>query len=403
MTRVDTTDPFGLQADLHVDLGEDVEAFRAELRGWLAGNVPRGPRPTDEAARFEIGRAWQRRMAEAGWAGIAWPTEYGGRGAGALQQFVYYEELARAGAPAPVNQPGIILFGPTLMVYGSEELKRRYLPRMLTAEDVWCQGFSEPEAGSDLAGLRTTARRDGDGYVVHGQKIWTSWAAYADRCALLCRTDPDEPRHRGLSMVILDLHQPGVEVRPIVQITGERDEFGELFLDGATVAGDHLVGEEGQGWAAAMRMLEFERSDLGLHDHARLQVRLNTIGAFLADAISDRRLTGLDAVDLRRRFADAWVRCGLLRQFNLGVASELAAGRRPGAMSSVLRLYWSDLAQVVESLGLDVVGPDSPLAVDDVRTYLHSRHTTIASGTSEVQRGIVAEHVLGLPRDRRGG
>lgn len=393
-----TTGVFEL--DLNLELGEDVEEFRTELRRWLDGRVPRLVPGMDEAELFDARRRWQRDLFDEGWAGIAWPREYGGRGAGPLQQFVYYEELTKAGAPEPVNQPGIILFGPTLMVLGSEMLKKQYLPRMLSAEDIWCQGFSEPEAGSDLAGVRTTAVLQDDHYVVRGQKVWTSWATYSDRCALLCRTDPSAERHRGLSMLILDLHQPTVEARPITQITGDHREFGELFIDGAQVPVDHVAGEPGGGWAFAMAMLEHERSDLGLHNHARLQARVSQIGEVIAAAIADGRLAGADAADLKRRLADVWIRCGLLRDFNAGTALRLANGEEPGARSSIIRLYWSELVQAVGELALACAGPDSAVSEEFAFDFLHSRHTTIASGSQQIQRDIVAQRVLGLPRHR---
>jgi len=388
------------ELDLNIDLGEDVEEFRTELRRWLDGRVPRLVPGMDEAELFDARRRWQRDLFDAGWAGVAWPREYGGRGAGPLQQFVYYEELTKAGAPEPVNQPGIILFGPTLMALGSETLKKQYLPRMLSAEDIWCQGFSEPDAGSDLAGVRTTAVLEGDHYVARGQKVWTSWATYSDRCALLCRTDTTAERHRGLSMLILDLHQPGVEARPITQITGDHREFGELFIDGATVPVDHVAGDPGGGWAFAMAMLEHERSDLGLHNHARLQARVSQIAEVIAAAIADGRLAGADAVDLKQRLADVWIRCGLLRDFNAGTALRLARGEVPGARSSIIRLYWSELAQAVGELALACAGPDSPVTAEFAFDFLHSRHTTIASGSQQIQRDIVAQRVLGLPRHR---
>lgn len=387
-----------LELDLHLDLGDGIDEFLLDLRRWLSGRVPRIDSGMDEGEQFEIRRQWQRDLFEAGWAGIAWPREYGGRGAGPVQQFVYYEELARVGAPEPVNQPGIILFGPTLMALGSDALKKRYLPRMLSAEDIWCQGFSEPAAGSDLAGVRTTATLQGDDYVVRGQKVWTSWATYSDRCALLCRTDSSAERHSGLSMLILDLHQPGVEARPITQITGDHREFGELFIDDAHVPVDHVAGEPGAGWAFAMAMLEHERSELGLHNHALLQARVAQIAEVIATSIHDGRLLGVDAVDLRLRLADVWTRCGLLRDFNAATALRLAKGQKPGARSSVIRLYWSELAQAVGELALACVEPGSPISADFTYDFLHSRHTTIASGSQQIQRDIVAQRVLGLPR-----
>ena len=389
--------------NVHSDLDDDVVDFKRELESWLKQNVPEHVGLDDEVGRFEQRLRWQKTLFDAGWAGVSWPTEYGGRGAGPLQQFVFYEAMARASAPEPVNQPGIILFGPTLMVYGSEELKRRYLTRMLSAEDIWCQGFSEPEAGSDLGSLRTSATFTDGRYVVRGQKIWTSFAPYANKCALLCRTDSSESGHGGLTMMILDLKQPGVEIRPIQQITGDRRDFGELFLDGATIESDHVAGEVGRGWEFAMKMLEFERSDLGLHNHVRLESRVAVIADLLRDQ-SDRTgsFSDADVYGLRQRLADVWMRCNLLRQFNFATARRLAEGQAPEASASMLRLYWSELAQAIGELEIDCAGADGPHHSEHAFEFLHSRHTTIASGTQQIQRDLVAQRVLGLPRQKRG-
>ncbi len=386
------------EPSLNVDLGREIDNFRAELRTWLSRNVPKDYSSANESDDYELRRKWQSTLFDAGWAGIAWPETYGGRGAGPLQQFVYYEEMARAGAPEPVNQPGLILFGPTLMVYGSEELKRRYLPRMLSADDIWCQGFSEPEAGSDLASVRTRAEIQDGHFVVTGQKIWTSFATHAQKCALLCRTSDTEKPHAGLTMLILDLEQPAVEVKPIRQITGDDLEFGQLFIDRAHVPIDHVAGEIGGGWKFAMKMLEFERSDLGLHNHAALTRRVKAAAELVREALKQGTLAAADAHALKQRLADVWSRCGLLRQFNLAVAQGLANGVNPGPQSSLLRLYWSELSQAIGELEYDCVGPDAPLASEFAHEYLYSKHTTIASGAQQIQRDIAAQRYLGLPR-----
>lgn len=385
---------------LELDLGPNVNQFRTELRQWLTSNVPESDLAADEATNYEIRRGWQQTLFAAGWAGVSWPEEYGGTGSGPLQQFVYYEEMARAGAPEPVNQPGLILFGPTLMIYGSEALKRRYLPRMLSAEDIWCQGFSEPEAGSDLSAVRTRAELDGDQFVVSGQKIWTSFANYAKKCALLCRTtqtNQDRP-HDGLTMLILDLDQPGVEVAPIRQITGDSLEFGQLFIDEAKVPVDQIAGSIGGGWQFAMKMLEFERSDLGLHNHAALEKRLVAVAKFIQNSVDRGAMSKFDAISIRQKLADAWVRCGLLRQFNVAVAYGLERGEMPGSQASLIRLYWSELSQAVGDLEYECLGPDAPVDAEFTHDYLHSLHTTIASGTQQIQLNIVAQRYLGLPR-----
>lgn len=378
-----------------LDVHED---FRTELRAWLAAHVPADPEPVDTTGAVEYRREWQRLLHDHGWAGISWPAAYGGRDAGPLEQFIYYEELARAGAPAPVNEPGLMFFGPALMVHGSEMLKRRYLPRILSAQDIFCQGFSEPDAGSDLASLRTRAEPDDAGnFVITGQKMWSTWAPYADRCALLCRTDPDEARHRGLSLIIVDMHQDTIDAPPIRQMTGQ-EEFGEIHLDGATAPADHLVGELHDGWAVAMTMLEIERSDVGLHDHARLEVTLDALASTLVAARDDGELTDDEFGALSRAWVDARTRCRWLRELNLALSTQRAHGHPAGEWGSAIRLYWSEVVQAVGALAMDLAGPDAPLHGDAAQHYLYGRSVTVASGTTQIQRSIVAERLLGLPR-----
>lgn len=387
----------GALRELTLDLGDEVEAFRTELRAWLQEHVPsQQPDPRDLGAVFAFQREWQRALHAHGWVGITWPREHGGRGAGPVEQYVYYEELARSGAPRLLSQPAIVLVGPTLMVHGSVALQARHLRRMLAAEDVWCQGFSEPGAGSDLAGLRTRARLDGDHYVLDGQKTWTTWAPYADLCAVLCRTDPAQSRHRGLSLIVVDLHQPGVTVRPIVQLTGQA-EFGEIFLDGARAPRDAVIGEPGDGWAAAMTMLEFERSDPGFTDHARLLHRLEAVATRVRGGAAVGRGRH-DEQELWRRLARLWVRCQVLRRLNLDAAQRLARGERIGDRGSVIKLYWSELYQAIGDLTGEVAGLGGLLEDEWTLTYLESRAASIYSGTSEIQRTIIGERVAGLPR-----
>ena len=393
--------PFVLRFDINATLDPDAVEFGRELTSWLSAHVPDTVGLDDEAGRFELRRSWQRTLFDAGWAGVSWPEEYGGRGAGPLQQFIYYEAMALARAPEPVNQPGIILFGPALMVYGPDRLKQEHLRRMLSAEDIWCQGFSEPDAGSDLASIRTKATLTDDHYLIEGRKIWTSFAPYANKCALLCRTDPTQAGHRGLSMLVLDLQQPGVEIGAIRQITGDEKDFGQLFLDGARVPRSQVAGEVGHGWAFAMKMLEFERSDLGLHNHARLETRVAVIRQLVKSLEARGATDPTELHALRTRLADVWTRCGLLRQFNLATAQRLAEGEPPSVSASMLRLYWSELAQLIGELEIDTAGADGDVGSENIFEYLHSRHTTIASGTREIQRNIVAQRILGLPREER--
>lgn len=376
----------------------DDHRFRLEFRQWLAEHVPGDPEPLDEDERFRFRRHWQQTLHAGGWAGPAWPERYGGRGAGALEQFMYYEELALARAPQPVNAPGIILLGPTLMVHGSEELKARFLPGILSADEMWCQGFSEPDAGSDLASLKTRARLDGDEWVIDGQKVWTTWAHYADYCFVLCRTEPGSERHRGLSMLVCPMDQPGVTARPIVQITGDA-EFGEVFFDSARAPKDLMVGAPGDGWAAAMTMFQFERADQGFTCHARLLVRLADVGQALRAAQDGGVLSPAAVEAARLRYADLWVRCQQLRRVNFRNALLVEAGGTIGPAGSLTKIFWSELEKDMATLHAEVYGATGLVHQCDVsRDLLASRAASIYSGTTEIQRNIVAELLLGLPR-----
>lgn len=376
----------------------ETDPFRREFRSWLEANAPDAPEPLEPFEKMEFRRMWQQRLFDAGWAGPAWPSRFGGRGAGPLQQFMYYEELALARAPHLLNEAGIVLLGPTLMVHGSDELQARFLPSILSGEEIWSQGFSEPNAGSDLAALRTRADRDGDEWVIHGQKIWTSWIHSAKWCFVLCRTEPGSERHRGLSMLICALDQPQITTRPIIQIN-EDSEFGEVFYDGARVPVDLTVGAPGDGWAVAMTMFGFERADQGFTDHARLLVGV----ADMVDACRRAQREGLmpdpAIAEARLALASLWTRCQGLRQLNLRAAVNAEAGAQVGPGGSLVKLYWSELVQDIATLaaGLNKV---EGLRHGTRLSYelLASRATTLYSGTSEIQRNIIAERLLGLPR-----
>jgi alkylation response protein AidB-like acyl-CoA dehydrogenase len=376
----------------------DDDAFRREFRAWLAENTPTDAEPLDPDEKIEFRRRWQKRVFDSGWAGPAWPAAYGGRGAGPLQQFMYYEELALARAPNLANEAGIVLLGPTLMVHGTDELKERFLPGILSGDEVWSQGFSEPNAGSDLAALRTRAQLDGDHWVINGQKIWTSWIHSARWSFVLCRTDPESKRHGGLSMLICELAQPEITTRPIIQINRD-SEFGEVFYDGARVPADLIVGGVGDGWQVAMTMFQFERADQGFTDHARLLVQL-------ADTIHEHKLAKRDGLAspavldaARLKIADLWVRCQQLRQLNLRAAIDAEGGAQIGAAGSLVKLFWSELEQDIASLRASL-SPAEGLTDGSQIAYdrLASRATTIYSGTSEIQRNIISERLLGLPR-----
>jgi alkylation response protein AidB-like acyl-CoA dehydrogenase len=374
----------------------DDHPFRLEFREWLAGNTPPSPSAMTEAEDFAFRVKWQKALYEGGWAGPAWPVRYGGRGSGALEQFMYYEELALVQAPRVTNESGILLLGPTLMLHGTEEQKRRFLPGILSGDDIWCQGFSEPDSGSDLASLRTTARLTSEGWVITGQKIWTTWAAYSKWCFVLCRTE-DPPRHKGLSMLILDMDQPGVQVRPIRQMSGKAD-FCEVFFDDARTPHDMIVGERGQGWQVAMTMLQFERSDQGYTDHAPMLVALHLLrDALPAPGANTPSLLTPEAA--RLRFAGLWRRCQQLRRYNLRNAANAEAGRQVGVDASTVNIFWSklvkDLAEFTASIHADAGVTDGTPVSEGL---LYSRASSIYSGTDEIQLNIIAERVLGLPR-----
>ena len=371
----------------------DDHKFRLEFRDWLAENTPRSLSAMTEAEDFAFRVKWQKALHEGGWAGPAWPVRYGGRGSGALEQFMYYEELALAQAPRVTNESGILLLGPTLMVYGTEEQKRRYLPGILSGDDIWCQGFSEPEAGSDLASLRTSARETSEGWVIKGQKIWTTWAAYSKWSFVLCRTE-SAPRHKGLSMLITDMDQPGIQVRPIKQMSGKAD-FCEVFFDDARAPRDLIVGGRGQGWQVAMTMLQFERADQGYTDHAPLLVTLH----LLTEALHAEGIALLPPETARLRFADLWRRCQQLRRYNLRNAINAQRGRQVGVAASTVNIFWSQLVKdLAEFAALvhadDAVIDSTPLS----EGLLYSRASSIYSGTDEIQLNIIADRILGLPR-----
>jgi alkylation response protein AidB-like acyl-CoA dehydrogenase len=372
--------------------------FREPLRAWLRDHAPEGAEPLDQDERFEARRAWHRIMAHDGWTGLHWPPEHGGRGVDPLAQFMYYEECALARTPEPVNTPGLILLGPTLMAHGSDELKRAFLPGILSGDQMWCQGFSEPNSGSDLASLRTRAELCGDDWVINGQKTWTTFGQYADFCFVLTRTEPGSMRHRGLSMIICPLDQPGVTVRPIRQISGDA-EFCEVFFDEARAPRGWVVGDVGQGWQVAMTLFQFERGDQGYTDHARLLVRLADVEGAVdhaerAGAVSPDRI-GHARTDIRQ----LWVRCQELRLLNYRGALLAADGQSLGAIGSMTNLVWGELEKDLGSLQAEVAAGDGlRLGRHDTQHRLASRAASIYSGTSEIQRNIIAERLLGLPR-----
>ena len=384
------------------------EAFRAKLRAWLTAHVTdafREQRTMTFQEKMAVRRAWQKTLFESGWIGIGWPMEYGGRGATLTQESIYHEEMARARAPLAANVIGLNMAGPTLLAVGTPEQKARYLPKILSAEEIWCQGFSEPNAGSDVASLQTRAVREGDHFVVNGQKVWTSYGYVADFCILLVRTDFAVPKHKGLCYLIVDMHSPGVSTRPLVQMTGEA-EFAELFFDEVRVPVENLVGSLNQGWMVALTTLMHERATLSFSIIVMFEQRLQAL-IELSRRSTLHGAPALKDAQARQRLARLYTD---VKTFKLNTMRQMATvgqGHLPGPEGSLLKLQWSELNQRLVELAFELEGPYSSLAPDSVEApfegrwqyeYLRARGNTIEAGTSEVQRNIVAERVLGLPR-----
>ncbi len=379
---------------MDLSLNEDERRFALEVRSWLEANVEPAPESQDPAEQVAWGRAWQRKLAEAGWVGIDWPVAYGGRGASPLQVAIFNAEYARSGAPQLVNRVGINLAGPTLLAHGTPEQCRRWLPRIADTEDIWCQLFSEPGAGSDLAGLRTGAQRVEGGWHVNGQKVWTSYAQFARYGLCLARSDPDSTGSRGLSLLVVPMDSPGITIRPLVQMTGEA-EFNEVFLDTVFVPDGHLVGEAGQGWAVASTTLAHER---GTNFPFKEEV---VHEGYLSRLFAEAARRGmLDEPDVADGLVDAYVALLVLRTHNWRTLSKLARGGHPGPESSWVKLTWSDMTQRLSETALEVLGPGAPLWGTWARQWLWSKSASVAGGTSEIQRTIIGERILGLPRQQ---
>ncbi|MFA9400400.1 MAG: acyl-CoA dehydrogenase family protein [Acidobacteriota bacterium] len=366
--------------------------FRDELRQWLAGNHPGDEPRGDDDEKFEFRTQWQRTLYEGGWAAVHWPQEYGGRDATLMQSAIFFEEVGRTRAPLPANVLGLLLAGPTIMAWGTEEQKERYLTPILSAEEIWCQGFSEPEAGSDLAAVKTAAKRDGDEWVVTGQKVWTSGAQYSKWCMLVARTDPEASKHKGLSYFLMDMEQPGVQVRPLVQITGEA-EFNELFIEEARIPHENMLGGEGDGWNVALTTLMNERSGLGFF----LQVRLRQwVDQVIEEAV---RNGAIEDPVIAERIGEIEARTEILRLMAYRGLSAIEKYGQPGPEGSLTKWLWSETNQMLVQLATDVVGPEA-LSADSDWAYelLRARGNSIEGGTTEILKNIIAERVMGLPR-----
>ena len=384
---------------------KEEESFREEVRSWLDDNLPaewrhRGVGGYREDDDEDLQRRWQRMLHEAGWLKLGWPKVAGGRGATPVMQAIYQEEMARAGAPEILGRLGVTLLAPTLLGHGTQWQKDEYIDRILSGDLVFCQGFSEPDAGSDLAGLRTRAERKDGRWVLNGQKTWSSGAHYADKSFLLARTSTQGEAHKGIGFFLVDMHQPGVEVRRIRQMTGG-GEFSEIFLSGAEVDDRDLVGQPGDGWKIAMAVFGFERG--GLAQAARFERAVSELAA-----LARNHGAGSDATT-RQRVAQAQIDAHVFKVIGLRNLTRVEHGHPPGPEASLTKLYWSEMDKRMQELAVALQGaygalaPESPFALDDGRWqygWMWSQAETIYAGSSEIQRNIIAERVLGLPRGR---
>ena len=382
------------------------QEFRNRLRQWLEQNTPResaAPVPgSDEEVAFL--RSWQQALYRAGWCGLTWPKRYGGQGAGFVEQVIYDEEMARAQAPELINKVGVNNVGPTLIAHGTDEQRRRFLSKILSAEDIWCQLFSEPGAGSDLASLRTRAERDGDGYRLTGQKVWTSYAHFSRWAICLARTSADAAKHKGITYFIVDMQASGIGIRPLRQLTGSA-EFNEVFLDAVYVPRELVIGRENEGWQIAMNTLAHERGTGYLFKE---QVKAKIAVDRLAELVRERARRGIPVHRaLREEVVRAYVRVEILRLLNLDTMTRLSRGQAPGAESSLKKEFWTRLVQHLHETTLAVEGPHSQLMAGDAHAidggrwqqmFLYSRSQSISGGTSEVQMNIIASRLLTLPR-----
>jgi alkylation response protein AidB-like acyl-CoA dehydrogenase len=394
------------------DFTEKQQTFRQEVRAWLAANVPaelRGRGFASSRADLEAVRRlrnWQRTLYKAGYVGMDWPIEYGGRGASLVEQVMFYEEMSRAQAPQPLNRSGVSMLGPTLMKYGTAAQKARHLDKILTAEEIWCQGFSEPNAGSDLANLQTRAVLDGDWYVLNGQKVWTSMAHVSDWGFFLVRTDPAAAKHKGITFLLLDMRSPGVTIRPLRQITGEA-EFNEVFLENVRVPASNVVGKVNEGWGVAITTLSYERDVLTMIRHISLRTALERLIALAKRTKRNGHPAAAEPV-IRQKLAGLMVAERCLQLNGYRSLTKILKGGAPGPEGSTSKLFWSQVDQDLAEIATEVIGPysqiaaPSPWAVDEGQWEFYcclARGSGIRAGTTEILRNILGERVLGLPKD----
>jgi len=394
-------------------LTPDQQAFRDRVRSWLKDNLPaessaRTRRPTSDIPRpeqYDFMRKWQRRMYEAGFVGLTWPKEAGGQGLSFMEEMILAEEMALSKAPPILNILAIGMAGPTVIAYGTDEQKRRYPPKMLSCEEIWCQGYSEPNAGSDLASLQTRAVKDGEHYVINGQKVWTSLAHIADWMMLLARTDADVPKHKGITYFLLDMKSPGVTVKPLKQLTGDA-EFNEVYFDNVRVHESQILGGVNNGWQVGLTTLMYERLALGFGIQVRLRIALDG----LVDMARQTKKGGVVATQdpiIRQKLAQLWIDTEAFKYTGARAITKLLRGELPGPEASAGKLMWVEGHQRLQELAMEIQGPYAQLmagsewAVADgiwQHTFLRSRANSIEGGTTEIQRNIIGERVLGLPK-----
>jgi alkylation response protein AidB-like acyl-CoA dehydrogenase len=397
---------------MDLNLTDEQQAFRDEVRSWLQAHVPSEPlKPTATEEGFAQHRVWEKTLYEGGYAAIHWPKEVGGRDADLIDTAIFQEEYARAGGPARINTLGLGLAGPTLLAFGTEEQKQRWLPGILSCEDIWCQGFSEPDAGSDLANVKTTAVLEGDEYVVNGQKVWTSGGRYSDWIFALVRTDKDAPKHKGITFIMIDMKSPGIDVRPIIQINSDAG-FAEVFFTDVRVPAGNVVGEVNGGWGVAMATLGFERGT-GLGSHVRFSKDLKKL-------ITLVKASGADSDPIiRDTVAGLYAETEVYRHNMYRTLTRLAGGKPIGPEASLNKLYWSEMEVRIYTTGLELMGqlaelgPKAELIMETLgaegsdawqtwhKQYWYSRAACIYAGTSEIQKNIISERVLGLPKEPR--
>lgn len=385
------------------------EQFRMELRSWLEANLPEGwlesqKLPEEEEALGKFLREWQKTLSESRWAAIAWPEKHGGRNATLMEEIIYHQEMVRVKAPPLVNYVGLHMVGPTLMQIGTPEQQDKYIPKILSGEEVWCQGYSEPNAGSDLAAVQTTAVKKGDKWIINGQKIWTSFAHFADRCFLVARTSKGEKKHHGITCFLLDMNQPGVEVRPIIQMNGEHD-FNEVYLTDAVAYDSEIIGQVDDGWRVTIALLMHERTGIGAQVFSLEQQFAELVK--LTQTITEDDKPLLAKTDVRKRLFDLYInQRGSLLNYYRNLTKQLKVGH-PGVEGSMDKLCVSEMTKKLFSEAISIQGYPGMLWEEDAvydhgywqKNYLYSFGQTIGGGTSEIQKNAIAERILGLPKD----